>query len=281
MPVLDISDGKGGLKPGALDTLMAVMAYPSDEPAEVEQRKLLQCLWLYCDFLSPEREKSSEAIPIEIRDLRRLLFLNPQKVHDDYEKQRQKGHIAGHILSNIEIVARITPGKASVNRAVGVALMVARGKGKIGEAVLATRPDFEIQVGPDWKRPWEGQSRSPRYNISEAKIREYWSNFKSVSHFWAAQTYSKNRSLFGAAEDKSYEFLDLLADAEHLRKIGEGHFARGQKKHNNSTLDPDATWKTPDDLALPESLYAKRPPVLTDSLQEAPLVKRFASEYSK
>jgi len=117
----------------------------------------------------------------------------------------------------------------------------------------------------------------PFTNTSETAIREYWSKFKPVAHLCAARILHNEHqvSMFGAPVENSTRddkkvilgIPAFLSDAECLRAFGEQHYSRGQKKHNNSTLDPQTSWKVPGDLSLPSSRLAVNLPNWDDLVE--------------
>jgi hypothetical protein len=90
-------------------------------------------------------------------------------------------------------------------------------------------------------------SNEPVIMRGRSKILAAWSQYKSVSHLWAALAHFDSGS-FESVEDCMY-FFSL---SEIFRDFGENHFARAQKE---PTLDPDKTWKVPPSFPLFEITF--------------------------
>lgn len=248
MPVLEITNGNGVLVSNAEISVQAVMTYPLDDPQEKERRRNFLVYHLYKAFIDREGKSGTSTVELHACELQWLLSLDLDRTKRDEMLRSEKGFVAGAILRHIETTSRLSPGRASVGNAVRD--RIASMKKEADE-----QEQFANKIGWEGQRLWRGQSRTPLWNTSEAKVREAWSEMKPVAHLYAAEPDWEWTPVKTAGDPSG--FLTFLADAEYFRVFGETHFARGQKKHGNSTLDPMTTWKTPDDLVLPNSCHPR------------------------
>lgn len=77
-----------------------------------------------------------------------------------------------------------------------------------------------------------------------SELKRSWQYFRPVAHLWAAQ----NIWRCPMKELDHPELLEWTAVAEELRRRGE---ALRPPKAKTPVLDPDTTWRMPDELALP------------------------------
>jgi len=95
---------------------------------------------------------------------------------------------------------------------------------------------------------------------SETSIKNAWSKFKKVSHFWAAAVFLfdefKGKNSFGLIEwfelDPQKNLLQFLGCAEYYRKLGEKHLPN--EATTVTTLDPKESWVLPEEFPIQKRL---------------------------
>jgi hypothetical protein len=90
-------------------------------------------------------------------------------------------------------------------------------------------------------------SSEPVIMRGRSKILEAWSQFKPVSHLWAASAHC-----YSGPYETVEDFMYFYSLSELFRNFGENHFARAQKE---PTLSPDITWKIPPSFPLFEITF--------------------------
>jgi len=290
MPTLEISDGQGNLNPLGELTVRAVMQYPTNSPKHQKARMDLLSVRTFQKITEDSEDADRSAIPVDPRDLRKLLELIESGVDNQDSKWFAQGLIAGRILLLLGIAARDLPKAASVNRAIGFLHKLQKGLPRRPMRMRLARPQIGKHFMPqaEWLNKMNKiepkQSRHPLTNTSEKPLWDSWRDFKPVAHLFAA--YELYRSLMisrrfgnpriGAKlpfffDNYQYDWvakllirekgrpdffrpdllLTLLAEAECLRQFGVNNFSAGMVSQNRPTLDPDSTWEVPPDIQLP------------------------------
>jgi len=99
---------------------------------------------------------------------------------------------------------------------------------------------------------------------SPRSIKAAWARFKTVAHLCGAWRLFLNGEITDSNPCDPDELTNFLAVAETLCILGEYHHPpsgrTGSKKYQASILNPEATWKIPDDLTLPTTTLDVPPP---------------------
>ena len=110
---------------------------------------------------------------------------------------------------------------------------VEAGEKRTGVHVASSDVQYALKKRPRW-----------RGGGGETDLKTTWGDFRPVAHLWAAQSMC---SMFKLGDDPQV-LLEWIAGAEDLRRRGE---AFKPPKAKTPVLDPDTTWRMPDELALP------------------------------
>lgn len=247
MPYLNLGDWKDTLDVSGTVRLFGKMAFPNDSEKEKQfiavslvdheedfiNGMISRHKAIYKDSLSNNELKkiSSDirkgmASAIEkayIEAGGKTALLNAPSCKDvakEYKKVQLKGQTAGTILLYIMMTnfSSNSPkkGKGSVNKSVEI-----------------------IETNEKYLR----ENKVP-FNASDAK--KQWSEYKSVSHLWAAFVLWSNHIQNEKCSPHSFEGLrGFLAISEYFRKQGEALIPHGQK---TPLLLPGTTWVAPDGL---------------------------------
>jgi hypothetical protein len=181
----------------------------------------------------PNTDDSLE-VAITVKTLRSLVNAPP---HEELKKLTsnaiKQGVIAGDILATIYLMDRFKLPEPSMNKAIHVAMEFAKNN-KYGDG--------------------------SKLNTTEKKIREYWNNYKSVSHLWAAHRLGQ---VYPYAQDNDPEaFPKFLSCAAGLAEFAFEYFLpRTTRRLRGTILENSEIWTLP--KWVPAShLVTNRPPDL-------------------
>jgi hypothetical protein len=218
-PILEITDGRGNLIPMASHVVLATMFYPDDN----DKRQ---------HYLETMHAKVLLEAGVPLSKMRKNFAARlAEEFESSADSAAGSGYgvtVAGDLLLFIINASPHSPKDASLERAVRVwSEDQALGKTVDGHSVAASR----------------------------RSIISAWSKFKPVAHLCAAWRLSQHEAPTSNPAVPE-ELANFLAFSETLRLLGEGHHPpagrTGSKPHLDSTLDPETTWRTPSDLALPQ-----------------------------
>lgn len=230
--VLDIGDWRGDPEPLVKMRLLAFMFFPEDHRAREE-------------FIAANEEEIRIINEGAKKDNLLISALERSKRYQTSKKEVMHAYIAGHVLMTIRAIAEHHGiHHATVNKAVSV---------------------VAADIARDSRRTYDGTTRVP---CSTSAVRHAWGKFKHVSHLWAALLNmgpNDTRSLFhdkpNDIADHAYEVTGvfdfdwrrLLSIAEDMRRFGEEHRSRPSSGVDlpSSILDPDLSWRAPNDLEVP------------------------------
>lgn len=232
MPVLPLTDGDGVLQDDAPLWLLAIMHFPSSLE---RQQEFYAASWARM-ILSREARPESMTLGSEAVEL-----LADAKTFDQQQKDIQalfvRGYLVGEVLALICFKSQYDPASASRNK-----------------AQYLQRLCLEDAARANPRMSWPKSERSQHQS---------WREFSPVAHLWAGLIlFSQWES--GSSEDASFRVLgfrhdeipQLLGFAEYFRKIGEKFEPTGQRptaeSPSKTVLDPEETWKCPEDLEIPE-----------------------------
>lgn len=225
MPILPISDGQGALKLDAPFICWATMLFPDDE----EKREQMAWRTLVAAILAEAAEAGEENVTIDLADQVELVAsAHLDRLPEVLAKRTAAGRAAGDILQHLVAFAAHVPEHASVHKATYV--------------VCQQLKESSAQ----------GRRKTP---ASRSWARTAWSQFKCVSHLWAAflnfgelakEAGMPDLHIVEASPEALFYFLTI---SEWYRHQGESILPQSQVI---PTLDPTVTWKVPDDLILPE-----------------------------
>ncbi len=227
MPILDITDEAGRLKPLAPIIVAATMLSPTDE-----NRRDQIFATGYTDTVLQVRQ----AIPPEIAE---VTHRGPSVAGISREAKYQGylGWIAGQILIFVLRCATHRPEDASLRKAIHI-------------------------MGPALEREARLQKRP--FPSSNAKLWDGWGKYKSVCHLWAALHILGEGE--NGLNPENLEFLlnpenllEFLGTAEFLRSKGERHYAPPRRTKAQPLLAPNETWKAPENLNLPHIAFGAPP----------------------
>ncbi len=218
MPKITLTDS-----PNDLGWVWSVMLFPNDEALRnqnyaVEFTKLELEKWDELDEkrVSPKTKDSANLIETNIEVLRLLIEAPADSAFKTLRTERIKqGIVAGNILGSLYVMDRFGLAEPSMNKAVDYAKKYA-GKAKYGD----------------------GSSME----VSEAKIREYWVEFKPVAHLWAA--FQLNSVYSFSAESNVFsetDFLTFLQVAAGIYDFG-SKFIPKRAKVKKAFLDVEKCW---------------------------------------
>jgi len=233
MPEIILND-----HPHDLGWIQSTMVFPNDENLRNQNYavKIAQYELEEMSHLSRERTSSMTAssdVPINSRFLE-LLIEAPAKSELKILRAEcaKKALVAGNILLSFYLMRKFGVSEPSMKKAVYLCKNYAK-KNKYGDG--------------------------SRMYISEAKIKECWVQYKSVSHFWAALRLHQDYLLTDASDVFSEEvfpyFLQVAAEIYHFGINFVSKRARPQK----AILDPETCWYLNDgikqaNLVLPEEI---------------------------
>ena len=233
VPILDITDEAGRLKPLAPIIVAATMLSPTDE-----NRRDQIFATGYTDTVLQVRQ----AIPPEIAE---VTHRGPSVagISRAAKYQGYLGWIAGQILIFVLRCATHKPEDASLHKAIHI-------------------------MGPALER--EARLQERKFPASTAKLWDGWGKYKSVCHLWAALHILGEGE--NGLNPENLEFLlnpenllEFLGTAEFLRSKGENHYARPGHDKAQPLLAPHETWKAPDNLNLPHIAF-EAPPLFKHEL---------------
>ena len=230
--------------------VVRVMCYPDSEEDRREFLRSIQA-WTAAEAFNDDPPLPSDMAPKDVR----MALADGLSLHTALSKAaksvRYEGALSGEILLFILRCAEHSPKDMSVLKAVDL----------IGRALVKDSVRIRKQGGRT-------------IAASRTVIMNAWTAFRPVAHFWAAVQLWK---VEGRVTEWPYllfrvdDLLEFIALAEDLRHRGEALYAHGQKTLGRSVLDPSATWRAPDCLALP-NVQVTLPP-LTD--QEKSWLKEY------
>lgn len=139
------------------------------------------------------------------------------------KKNTKKGIIAGDLLSIIYLMVKFNFEEPSINKAIHV----------MKEFSL----ENDVKFGDG--------ARLPR---SEQTIRDYWCDFKSVSHLWAAFRLNQSYQISNEFEINEHNYIKFLEVANGLLSFGMS-FVPNRQKQGGGLLDVDM-WMLPKSLAF-------------------------------
>jgi hypothetical protein len=217
LPVLEISDGDGGLHELAREMVLARMIYPRNALKHFHQLS-----WLMVD-----KAIKANAITVQVpTDLLRYLKTAPSfsATLEESAREMRCGDAAGELLEFII-------------------------------ACHFHHPRFSPSVSKAWdvlsKYRKSAKARGADLSHSVAFLKAQWKKFKPVVHLWTAQLLmmQADRSYYGQIwkSDQDVGLLALLGFAETLRKQAEAIVPHGRRE---AVLDPAEMWTVPADLKI-------------------------------
>lgn len=248
-PTLDITDGRGGLRPLAEATVMALMLHPDNEQMRHEflakwHTRILAKVGSSLEQRGYSAEEIDREWPTILsrgadrhgilpRSLVQALDTAPSReaLEARIRDSTARGVVIGEMLLTIITCARHHPAHVSVRKAIYL--------------IRRALKDGRIKPGA-----------VP--GTSDAFLLREWKRLNPVAHLWAAAI---NVSEGPDLEDCSTLTVDreFLARAEALRLLGEQCFGRGQRRKHGPVLDPSKTWRMPRDLELPRVRLKTQP----------------------
>ena len=214
MPVIPLEKNS----PFNVFRVMAVMAYPNDESS---------CNNFMASIVSKTAIEAGEDVPLSFV---KILLEAPsfENITNDFTKKGKYGCIAGDVLLYIFRLKKIGAVPS------------------VRKAMFILRESYKASDGI-------GIDKARRTPLNEISFRKYWNEFKPVAHFWAAfrvfETMRERDSECPIPFDT--ENLSLfLAHTEFFRNFGESNMA---ERVHMPTLNPDETWRVPDDYPLPSA----------------------------
>jgi len=233
MPVMDLMDENGGLRGDAFLTVLAVMLFPES----VERQNELYITNMV--NIVESKDTDFDWGPLGSEMVRFLLHAKPpEEQPKDFRRRYLRGMMVGEVL--LITCYQIQNDSAAASR---------------NKAQYLQREGLDASVEKHLRM------RLPK---SDRAQHESWRLFSSVAHLWAAlkllMSYhdtddSEPLGIFefrGAFDD----IPQLLGIAECFRKIGEKFVSEGQRPTTESpsttVLDPEETWKCPEELEIPD-----------------------------
>lgn len=171
VPVLDILDGKGGLRTHTTGVneagiqVLAVMSYPSDE---LKRNEMIMA------GIQDALQESDRATPPNIS--KTVFARGAEGIQKDFDRALKGGQITGETLLCLRRLAEHRPQDATLSRA--------RYLVEMARIATGTQPS------------------------NEKSLRVAWNNFKTVSHLWAAFVDCRGNDEF-LGHDRLAEFLGL------------------------------------------------------------------------
>lgn len=222
MPVLDISDESGAISANAAVLVQATMAHPKDK---LQRLQYLAVLIARACIENPKSHFPRSLIPV-------LMDAPPgKKILETVAQTGNSGDMAAEVLSRVLRCSVHHPKHASVLKAV--------------EVVSKLRQ--------------REKRRGAKLSASSAKILREWKEYKSVAHLWLTLAAFRQQKAPNPLDPRNELLIPFLGMSEALRMQGEGVFAHGQRARGKPVLDPSRTWRTPDNLPLPETPLSPEP----------------------
>jgi hypothetical protein len=197
--------------------IISVMAYPNDKKARKKLLANISSKPLGDTQLDKGLREGLEDVFSQMGGIS-ILHDSPEyeKIMEQYSLNTYRGNFAGLILHYIwRIEADSSHSGASVNKAI----------------FLVVECFKDVKNGTT---KWKG------YPFNEKYIRQAWSDFKPVSHLWAAfvqwDTWGRPSDIAPYDSSGIHGFISL---SEKFRTFGLNHFPRAQKA---STLPSKGTW---------------------------------------
>jgi hypothetical protein len=225
-------DENGLLAPDAALTLLCTMHFPRS--AE-RRREFYAVSWAHA---IRSKETGSNKFSLTTESFEVLADARPrEQVMHDVRERFLRGILVGEILALICCHAQQDPTSASRNKA---------------QNLQRTALKMAAKTDPSLRLP-----------SSEGTQHTNWRRFSPVAHLWAGLILASN---CGCGESDIFDFRNfqfgyhdipqLLGLAESFRRFGEQFKSAGQRPTADSplktVLDPNQTWKCPDDLDIPE-----------------------------
>lgn len=232
MPIIPLTDGDSVLRVDAPLWLAAIMCFPRSIERQME---FYASTWAHA---IASREIKPERASLDPEALAWLASAAPFKQQvKDFRAWYIRGFLVGEVLAYICCQAQIDPASASRNKA---------------QYLQRMNLEAASETGP-----------TPGVPISERSQHESWKVFSPSAHLWTAmfllscgESDDPGKLKFGTLMLKHDDIPRLLGYAEFFRKIGETLVPKGQRPTANSpcssVLDPEDTWKPPEDLEVPE-----------------------------
>ena len=238
MPFLPISDGEGGLLPGAGLAVFATMLYPTND----ELSSAFQASWRLGASIA-----SGKDAQLSLEEIKALDVGPGRKwFEQDIGIRQWRADVAAAILQFLIHHAERDPQKASLRKAVNV----------IHQQLKGARMEDGSQ---------------PRAQ-GVTSIFEWWAEFRPAVHLWAASSLLREGSRSTAPElltaffSESKALLRLLALGEDFRRKGQEFLAETWLPDRRSALAGEY-WASPGDLRLPH-LRVQSPRKMTDWASE-------------
>lgn len=236
-PVLDMFDRKGKIIPFAYDRMIGVMVHPQNPPlrdqlvAKLQSQAALEAIDIWI-------KKYDVKVPIE--------FLWP-KIH----KVLNQAFGVFSLASQRALLD--SPSLKTVNSRLETAFFIGSTVGDMLSVQLACAIHHPQHLGVNKAAHLKSvdlkDSRPHQRRVSTEipKIKRWWSEFRSVAHFWAAfQLWNLDLDQDpGFSPFHSESLPNFLAAAEWFRQMGEQCFSKGQRSRQGPLLDPTKTWWVP------------------------------------
>ena len=223
-PILQITDGRGRLRPLAGLKVLALTRWPNDIDRQANFfATSFANAWVI-------KASSNSRLPLA-KEILSCLLKQIDEATRDQERNSDRGaydaFVTGELLLGVLRLATWSPRDASLSKA----------------AELWSREHLRLKDG-----------RGRRIATSQSALLGAFSRFRSVAHFCAAWRLVAPDFEFGEHLRKR-SLLRYLAVAEGLRRFGENHHSPMGRTNTvpsaKPLLDPVITWKLPADLRLP------------------------------
>lgn len=221
-----------------VDRVWATMLFPSQEDWHE---------W-YCARLRVHDANDDEVICLKASTLKQFVF-GPRgaDVMKAVAEQTKRGRLAGRVLACLYVMDRFDIAEPSMNKAI-----------------------YSVQ---HWAKQEKTHGDDSEIYASERKIREYWNEYRPVSHLWAALALNKEYPFVEERALKPENLSTFLEVAAGLLELG-CEFVPKRAKASSPILDSEKCWTLPG--VVPSNLVSDRIP---DRLIE--ILKSYKAPYVK
>ena len=231
MPVLPLMNENGDLADDAPLTLLAVMNFPRSLERQTEYYAASWARVITSREIPPDRMSMSPGAVTLLANA--SPFEQQQK---DVQNRFIRALQVGETLALVCCMIQNDPSSASRNKA---------------QYLQRKNLDAEVEADPSLK-----------LTRSERSQHENWREFSPVAHLWAGLLVFSHEGVTDSNDVTVEKFKvkhddipRMLGLAEFFRKIGETFVPAGQrpteKSPSTTILDPDETWKCPEELEIP------------------------------
>jgi hypothetical protein len=223
----------------------AVMLFPSDEQLRERFVAVQKALALIQDCAETER------VTLSALDVHLLIdsprYANSGEFDTLIKEGTKKAIVAGDILACLYLMKHFEMPEPSMNKAIFVAMDYAK-KARYGDGTGLL--------------------------ISEAKIRQYWNEYRSVAHFWAMfrldQDYRLGETGRALDPENHQKFLGVSKGIYNFGSTFVPHRARPKQP----ILDPLDCWQLPSEIPASNLKGGRNPDKLASTLKKYEAPKR-------